>query len=385
MSELDRILIAGGGIGGLAAAIALDRAGFEVDVYERVSELREIGAGLMINSNGVLALRHLGLDQMALAEGEAARRGALRWWTGKVLFEFPVAELEREMGAPVLAIHRGRMLQTLLKAFGDERIHTDSKVLGCRQNGHWASLELADGRSVRGALVIAADGIHSTIRQQLHGDGAPRYAGYTSWRGITQAVDQVGEGVGAETWGPGRRFGFMHIGYGEMCWFGMVVAPPNGKDEPGRLHETLLRRFRDWPEHILELVRSTPEDRIVRTDIMDREPVAPWGRGRVTLLGDAAHPMTPNMGQGASQAIEDAVILADSLQRCDNPVEGLRLYEKRRVPRVHWIVSNSRKFGEFAQMTNPLLCHIRNLLMRWAPQKRSVEGIKNALRFSLES
>ncbi|MGD2114897.1 MAG: FAD-dependent monooxygenase, partial [Acidobacteriota bacterium] len=378
----ERILIVGGGVGGLATAIALEKVGIRAEVLEKAPELREIGAGLMINSNGVIALRHLGLDEEVTAGGAVVREGFFRWRSGKVLFDFPVRQLEEEIGAPILGLHRAKMLEVLKGHCDPDRILTGSKVVGLRQDEHSVELELEDGRTERGAIAIGADGIWSSVRRQLIGDGAPRYAGYTSWRGVTTATGLVKDGVGGETWGPGSRFGFMHIGEGQICWFGMATLPGGGRDEAD-VHRSILPHFRGWPSPVEDLIRRTPAEEIVRTDIQDREPLDGWGRGRVTLLGDAAHPMTPNMGQGASQAIEDAVVLAECLQHCDDLVAGLRDYERRRLERANWFVKQSRLFGDFAQVKNPILCQLRNLMMLLSPQSGFVKNLRIALNFTI--
>lgn len=153
----------------------------------------------------------------------------------------------------------------------------------------------------------------------------------------------------SEAWGPGRRFGMVPIERGRVYWFATLNTPPGGRDEPRQARSTLLRLFGDWHLPIAALLEATPEEAILRNDILHRMPVRTWGTGRVTLLGDAAHPMTPNLGQGACQAIEDAVVLANCLRDAADPIQALRHYETRRIPRANGFVLGSLRLGRIAQ------------------------------------
>src|SRR5436305_918300 len=179
------------------------------------------------------------------------------------------------------------------------------------------------------------------------GDGGPLYCGYTSWRGLSPRADLAPEGQTSETWGRGVRLGFVPVGHGEVYWFAVANAPPGGPNEDARAE--LMERFGGWHEPIPELIASTPSECIVRTDISDRKPLDRWSCGPVTLLGDAAHPMTPNLGQGGCQAVEDAVVLAECLDSSADALAALAEYERRRIPRANRLVLASRRMGAVAQ------------------------------------
>src|SRR6266566_3493767 len=315
------VSIIGGGIGGLAAASALQRQGIQVAVFERNPELREIGAGLTLWANGVQVLRQLGLAD-ALARVSAPLTHFECWsWRGKRLGRMRLDAMERLVGAPNIGIHRAELLR----------------------------------------LLVGADGLHSVIREQLLGKQPPRYSGYTCWRGVAVFEDQhVSPGISSETWGRGLRFGMLPIGNGRVFWYATHNCPAGGQDRAGEWKANLLRLFQGWREPIEQLIAATDEGAILRNDIFDRRPVRHWGNGPVTLLGDAAHPPTPNLGQGACQALEDALVLADCLADQREPVAALRAYEGSRMKRSAAIIEQSYLFGKIGQWEHPLLCSLRD-------------------------
>jgi len=221
-----------------------------------------------------------------------------------------------------------------------------------------------DGGTERGDLLIAADGLHSTARRQLIGDGL-RYAGYTCWRGIAH-ID-VSAGVLTESWGRGARFGFGPLGAGRTLWWATENAPEGGRDAALGRKADVLRVTAGWHAPARDLIAATDEEAILRNDIYDRRRACRWGIGRVTLLGDAAHPATPNLGMGACQAIEDAVILAGCLREREDSSSALRLYEESRRPRTALITDLSWRFGWVSQWSNPVACALRDTLVRLSP------------------
>ena len=367
MAASERILIAGAGIGGLAAGCALVRAGFDVVLTERAPELRPVGAGLTVQANAVLALDRLGLGAAVRAAGMAMGRSEIRRSDGAVLASTTLHRLEPVLGAPSVALHRARLQQVLLGGLGADRVRLGAEAQGFEASETGVALLLGDGSRIEGAALVGADGLHSRIRTALHGPSEPVYAGYTSWRGVAHLGSQLPAGHAAEMWGRGRRFGYVGIGFGEVYWFAVEDAPAGGQDAPGRARESLLERFGDFAEPVRPLLDATSEEAIVRTDICDRPPLPAWGSGRVTLLGDAAHPMTPNLGQGGCQAIEDAVVLGECLAAAPDVASGLRSYEAKRAPRAAWFMAQSRRVGRVAQARGRLACAARNTVFRLLP------------------
>jgi len=348
---LAKVVVAGGGIGGLTAAIALRRAGFEVSVFERAAELGEVGAGLLPASNAQKALKKLGLAEAVSSLGTPASAAEIRSWRGEVLVSIPAAELEKKIGAPSAAVHRADLQALLAREVGEGTLRLGTEVVAFEQDENGVRVLLADGSRESADILVGADGLRSRIRAGLFGPEEPRYAGYTAWRAVVVPEEGLLPwGAGFESWGRGARFGCAHIGNGRVYWFATRNAPEGEKDgPPGSLdgaRANLLRLFEGWHRPIGGLVEAAEENAILRTDIYDREPLDErWGEGRVTLLGDAAHPMTPNLGQGACQAIEDAVVLARCLGERGATAEALRRYERLRSDRVAMVVRRSRRVG----------------------------------------
>jgi 2-polyprenyl-6-methoxyphenol hydroxylase-like FAD-dependent oxidoreductase len=355
-----KALIIGGGIGGLATAIALTQIGFTVEVFERVTLLREVGAGLSLWANAIKALDYLGLASAvrALALPEAA--GGIRTPSGALLMQTANDQLAAQFGELSVMVHRAELHDLLRQAFGQE-IHLGMACVAVTEEGQGVRVRFRNGEEALGDLVIGADGLHSQARAGLHGVQPPRYAGYTAWRGVV-GFDISRLQVG-ETWGAGARFGQIPMQGNRVYWFATQNAPA-GQHSPDGEKAELLRLFGNWHNPIRALIEATPDAAILRNDIYDRPPLKRWGRGRITLLGDAAHPMTPNLGQGACQALEDAVVLAKQVQATADIPTALRAYEAARIPRTTMIVNQSRQVGQVGQWANPVAVAGRNWLVK---------------------
>lgn len=377
-----RALLAGGGIGGLTAALALRRAGFEVRVLERAAALQAVGAGLTVQPNAVLALRTLDarLADAVVAAGHVPPALRVLDPAGRPISEVDATALYREVGAPGVALHRARLHELLLQALGSGHVETGAEVAGFELRGDRVAVRLSNGAELDADVVVGADGLRSTLRGQLLHDGPPRYAGYTSWRGVAEGLDGLDT---TETWGPGCRFGVVPIGARRVYWFATANAPAgeteSAVDTPARLD----RLFGRWHAPIPELLAATPDGAILRTDIADRAPARVWGQGRFTLLGDAAHPMTPNLGQGACQAIEDAVVLGRCLAAREGGLEAaLRRHERLRQPRSAAVTVAARRLGALGQLENTLLRGLRDTLLRAAPQPAQERQVARLWRFA---
>jgi 2-polyprenyl-6-methoxyphenol hydroxylase-like FAD-dependent oxidoreductase len=368
-----KAIVIGSGIGGLSAAIALRKVGIEAVVFERARELREIGAGLSLMANATRALNGMGLAEALRGMGETIGVAEIRGWRGDLLSRVPAWRITEKVGARSAAVHRADLQAALVRELGDEGVRLGAACVGFEQEDGGVRAFFADGTEERADLLVGADGLRSTVRQNLLGDGSPRYAGYTAWRAVVSPREGlVPAGEAVEVWGRGVRFIRAGIGRGRVYWAVAKNAPEGERDGPGGAAKaTLLELCTGWLEPVEELISATDEVAILRTDIYDRDPVPErWGRGRATLLGDAAHPMTPDLGQGACQAIEDAAALAGCLAERRNNVEAaLELYEARRARRTAAIVQGSRRMARIAQLQNPLACRLRDNALKVLPDR----------------
>lgn len=317
--------------------------------------------------NAMHALRQLGLADAVAAVGTPFLSGEIRSWRGKVLSDPPLQELEQRSGEVGIALHRARLQQVLLAALDDGMLQLDAECRMFEQDGQGVTAILNSGRTERGDALIGADGIWSTVRAQLLGEAQPRYAGYLAWRAIAHSDYQ---GTSFEAWGQGQRFGVVPLSEEQVYWF----ATANGAEKASAQRVSkaeLVRRFGRWQAPIPALLEATAEEVILQQPIYDRRPTRRWGEGRVTLLGDAAHPMTPNLGQGACQAIEDAVCLAGCLKHEADIASALRTYEAQRIKRTSAVVNLSWRIGKIGQAENALACWLRDAVLTRIP--RSVQ------------
>jgi 2-polyprenyl-6-methoxyphenol hydroxylase-like FAD-dependent oxidoreductase len=361
-----RVIVVGGGIGGLTTAIALHRVGIDADVYEQAETLREVGAGIGLASNALRALDALGLAVELQRGSITALQVGLRRPDGGVLVPVAVDDLSRGVGA-VAVVHRAELLALLGRHVEPSRVHLGHRCVDVQEDANGVSARFDNGKTVRADAVIAADGLRSAVRAQLFGNPAPRYAGYTAWRSVVST--SIPESTMTETWGRGCRFGIVPMASGRVYWFATRNAPEGQRDPSMKTKATLAELFRGWHRPIEELIGASTEESILRNDIYDMDPLRRFVKGRVALLGDAAHPMTPNLGQGACQAIEDGVVLAALLKSVPRIEEALAEYERRRLDRTRKILLWSRWLGKIAQIENPVLCALRDFGMRMAPKQ----------------
>jgi 2-polyprenyl-6-methoxyphenol hydroxylase-like FAD-dependent oxidoreductase len=353
-----RVIIVGAGIGGLSAAIALRRQGHEVVVFERAPRLEPVGAGITLFANAMNALDRLGVAEAVSAAGAAARHSAILTSDGRELSTLPADLLQ---GA--IAVHRGDLQAALLQAAGDVRLGVE--VASVDQTDDEVIAKAADGSEQRGHLLVGADGLRSFVRGSVV-PAVPRYGGYTAWRGVSPVAIKPGQLT--ESWGVGERFGLVDIG-ARTYWFATANVPEGGQDQPRERKAELTRRFADWHAPIAAVLDATPDGAILRNDVYFLDPLPRWSQGRVVLLGDAAHATTPGVGQGAAQAIEDAVVLAGELAQQDEPRDALGNYERIRRPRAELALKRSRQADRAAQLTNPLARRLRDLLVRGTPDR----------------
>ena len=368
-----RALIIGGGIGGLSAAIALRRKGIEADVFERNTEPREVGAGISLWPNATKALRMLGLGDTLDSISLVNEEGAVRRWNGTFLSRTPVHELQQRFGGGVIVLHRAELLDMLAQNVGAANIHAGHLCSSIFQDENGVTASFSSGETVHGDFLVGADGLHSVVRTSLGHQDKMQYSGYTAWRAV---VPYNGPAiVPGESWGCGKRFGMLPVKGGRVYWFATNNAPEGERDPAPGPRDRLLQLFKGWHEPVEDLIAASSNSAILRNDIYDREPLESWGKGRVTLLGDAAHPMTPNLGQGACQAIEDGLELAACLANGPTVESALKNYEASRTRRTSSIVLTSRRLGSMGQIEQPLLCWLRDWFLKVSPTSFSMRTL----------
>ena len=367
-------LIAGAGIAGLAAAIAMKQTGHDVQVLERAPAPAEVGAGLALWPNGRRALASLGVEDLP---GAPVSRLQLGTWRGRLLSSAPLDQLKERHGYELMIVHRAALHSALLRQLGADPVRFGSEVAGFDQGGSRVRVHLRTGEELESDLLIGADGIWSAVRRALLGDGEPRYSGATCWRGVTGYDLEAGSSF--NWWGPGGEFGIFPLPGGRIYWFAVQNRQRSEADSPNPHRADLLQTFRDWPDPITAVLEATAESSIIRSNLYDRAPARTWTRGRVTLVGDAAHPMLPNAAQGACQGIEDGVALGRALT--SHPVaEALAEYQRRRVPAANRLVSQARQAARAAQATNPMVTGLRDLLFAHLPRGVLLRQLDSLMR-----
>jgi len=338
-----KVVVVGAGIGGLATSIALRPTDAEVVVLERAPELSkvELGAGITLWANAMLILDRLGIGQEVRERGAVLRCFEQRNHRGRLLSRWPLEEMARRLGAPVCGINRPDLHAALVRG-GGEQVKTGCEVERFEQSDGdgGVSVALSGGGVESGDVLIGADGLESKVRSQLLGQQEPRHSGLTMWRANLPHDEAVAPNVDfIAWWGSGAKFVIFRSGPERLSWEGIVTSPPGGRDAPGETKQAVHERFVGFVDHVHTVIDATDEASIFRTDVYDRPPDERWGEGRVTLLGDAAHPMTFAVGQGAAQALEDALAIArtlDGSSRSDaaDLEARLRAYERPRIARA---------------------------------------------------
>ncbi|MFQ4143717.1 FAD-dependent monooxygenase [Chlorogloeopsis sp. ULAP02] len=361
MQTKKKIIIVGGGIGGAATALALSRAGFEAIVYERMKELREVGAGIALWANATHILKNLGLLEDAIRVGCLTTNYQFNSQSGRELVNVLVDRFE----LPVVAIHRAELHQLLLSNIPSEKLVLGQTFEGFEQDKSQVRAYFASGLSVEGDALIGADGLRSRVRANLLGDRPPTYRNFKTWRGLTDYIpSRYRLGYIQEFLGRGKGFGLMMLGKGQMYWYAAAIAKEAQPDAKIGRKQELEIMFQDWFPSIPELIAATKEANILTTELYDRPPNQPWSKQNITLLGDAAHPMLPTLGQGACTALEDAYVVTKCLQEHSDPTAAFQQYESLRFSRTKAIVEQSLRSGKMGEFKNPFAVAARNTFIK---------------------
>lgn len=377
-----KALIVGAGIGGLTAALFLQRNGWETVVFEKKHSLAEYGAGIVLAANAMHVLQELGVADKVRKAGARVGQADIRTWEGRPITTVPVTKQAEMYGTYSYLIHRARLQAILAERLEPgTALYVRKNMKSFEQNERQVKVRFEDGTAETGDVLIGADGIHSAVARELFPLGPLRYSGFTAFRGVTPFADvnyTMEIGGGFESWGVGRRFGFSQLGEGLVFWFAAINSP-QGLEVPD-WKDYVLRQFGGWHRPIEAVVEATDKAGILRHDIYDRKPLDAWSRGRVVLLGDAAHAMLPNLGQGGAQAMEDAYVLAQCLEYAsdlslNSIAAACKAYEKIRIPRANQVVRQSRRMARMVQMHHPIALSIRNHVLGLVPDAVKIKQL----------
>ncbi len=361
-----KIVIIGGGIGGLTAAVALARRGLAAEVYEQAPVLKEVGAGVGLWPNALAALEPIGLSGKVAQLAVPAVSQGIRRSDGTWLMCIRAEAMDKRFGAGFVLVHRAELQQLLAAELDPAAIHLGARCTGLEATGRGVIARFADGREVQADVLVGADGVHSVVRAALFGPASLRYRGYTTVRSITPAGSVPLPRDSTESWGQGARFGFGPATGERIVWYAVWNAQA-GMDDGADAAQRLRTLFGSWHDPIPAIVDATPENALIRNDIYDRWPARTWARGQVALVGDAIHPMTPDLAQGACQAIVDATTLADCLAGPRDTRVALREYQQRRWRNAATVTLIARNAGTMGQWKGGVACAARNALMRAMP------------------
>lgn len=360
--EQMKIAIIGGGIAGLTAAIVLQNQGIEPVIYESADSIKHVGAGILLASNAMQVFKKLGIHEKIEDAGMKISNVKITDPQLISLSETRLDRFEDKYGVYNVAIHRADLLNILTKQVGFQNIHL-SKRLNKIEKTDGFKLIFEDGTTVDTEAIIGADGIKSAVRDQLFGTGNIRDTRQRCWRGVAE-LDWASKyrHEAFESWGKGKRFGFAKITDKKVYWYAVVNQSLLDK-EPD-----ITSLFREFHPDITQIVSETASSDIIFNDLIDLSPFKKWTKGNVCLIGDAAHATTPNMGQGACQAIEDAYAIGKLLEQGNTIPETFLQYETLRINKAHSIVNTSWKLGNMAHMENGLGIWFRDKLIKLIPE-----------------
>jgi len=360
--------IMGGGIAGLSLGLAFEKLGINYHIYEKAAALTPVGAGIWLAPNALQVLDHQGILSSIQEAGNYLDQIAITNAQLKPVSDVDMHPIRQEFGFTTVAIHRAALQAELLRAIPGEKLSLNKIFDAFQENKDGTlSIHFQDGSRAVADYLIGADGIHSGVRQQLFPQGQLRYAGQSCWRGIAQlSLGDTYQHRGIEAWGGQHRIGWSPIGPNQIYWFAVSQQAAGLRSAAETNQAMLLQRYQGFHPIVQQIIGATPNQQIIQNDIYDLKPIPRWYRGRVCLIGDAAHATTPNMGQGGAQAIEDVHSLV-SLLRKHPAQEAFTLFQAQRQQKVNKVVRQSWQTGQLAHWQRGRA--LRDFVMRLTPKQ----------------
>ncbi|MFN8125329.1 MAG: FAD-dependent monooxygenase [Candidatus Nanopelagicales bacterium] len=357
------VAIVGAGIGGLSCALAFRQIGLHAQVYEQADHLGEVGAGIGLWPGALRSLAQIGvspqfwdLPRCTFREAETAAPD------GRTLVRFDVSDLSPDQ--PGFVLRRSDLHRCLVDSLEPGQITVDARVVAVDADA--GRLTLADGTRVEADIVIGADGLRSVVRSALFGTQEPRYSGETCYRGMA-ALRVADTGMLREVQGQGLRCAVHPVDADTVYWWAARRAPAGLVETPAERKAALTNLYAGWHGGLPEALARTPAEQILKNDLFDRPPLRTWSRGRIVLLGDAAHPTTPNLGLGGCMAIEDSLVLARAFRENGDVGAAFAQYQRERESRTRRVVRTSAMFGRLGSFTHPAAVQARELVMKATP------------------
>lgn len=370
--------IIGAGIGGLTTAIALEQKGIKTRIFEQAEQIKPVGAGIILANNAMQVYEKLGLRKIIEENGNPISSMNITKSNLNSLSKIDLTYFEQKHNTKNIAIHRGTLQQILIDKLKSTEINLNHKLSSIVENTNGYDLEFENGEQIKSSTVLGADGLNSVVRQNLFLNNSIRNANQICWRGVTEYELPIKfRNELNEAWGKSERFGFVQIAENKVYWYALKSFKKN-KNEFSI--NDLEQYFSDYNLTIKDIIKSTKKDQINTAEISDLKPTNIWYKENVCLIGDSAHATTPNMGQGACQAIEDAFVLSECLDKY-GITRAFSEYQKLRLPKAHQVVKASWVVGKMAHIKNPILIGLRNQMLRLTPS--SVNRKQNEQIFQL--
>ncbi|WP_313514176.1 FAD-dependent monooxygenase [Sphingobacterium sp.] len=374
MDVQSEFAIIGAGVAGLTAAIALQNLNREFTLFEQAKEIKGIGAGFGLAANAMQALEYIGIREEVEKIGYYLDSFAILDQKGNILVNPNTSKLSDKYAQKNFAIHRADLHLYLLSKVNQDHIALGKRARQITQKEDYVEIQFEDGSSHRSKFLIIADGVKSPLRQQLVPTSKPRYAGYSCWRATIDNTE-LNLNRGSETWGNKGRFGLTPLVNKRIYWYACINGPQQNPTFRDYGVQELKRQFGNYHQPIQEVLERTLDSDLIWSDIIDIKPLKNFAFGNILIIGDAAHACTPNMGQGACQAMEDVAVLHQELQKDQSAWQAFLSFEKRRLSRTKYITDTSKLIGDVAQWENKFLISVRNNLMKIMPDSMNQKAL----------